>query len=49
MQLITLQAVAGNVLDALGELRQSRPNDPVLLFVSGHGFKGLDPSGFAPE
>ncbi len=30
---------AANILDALGELlRQSTPNDTILLFVSGHGF-----------
>ena len=30
---------AANILDALGELlRQSKPNDTILLFVSGHGF-----------
>jgi len=28
---------AANVLDALGVLRQSQPNDTILLFVSGHG------------
>ena len=28
---------AANVLDALGTLRQSQPNDTILLFVSGHG------------
>jgi uncharacterized caspase-like protein len=28
---------AANILDALGTLRQSRPNDTIALFVSGHG------------
>ncbi len=27
-----------NIRDALGDLRQSQPNDTILLFVSGHGF-----------
>ncbi len=27
-----------NIRDALGDLRQSRPNDTILMFVSGHGF-----------
>ena len=27
-----------NIRDALGDLRQSQPNDTILMFVSGHGF-----------
>ncbi len=29
---------AANILDALGALRKSGPNDTIMLFVSGHGF-----------
>jgi hypothetical protein len=29
---------AANIVDALDELRAAKPNDTVLLFVSGHGF-----------
>jgi uncharacterized caspase-like protein len=29
---------AANILDALGIMRKSGPNDTIMLFVSGHGF-----------
>ncbi len=35
---------AASILDALGVLSQSRPNDTILLFVSGHGVN--EPQGY---
>ena len=39
---------AAHILDALGELSQSKPNDTILLFVSGHGINEGQSYRFIP-
>ena len=48
-QLLDGQATRANILQALGGLKNTKPEDAILLFLSGHGFGNEDDWYFIPS